>query len=149
MNKTKKVQAIKVVPRETRKKLKCSQLPHWKPHLDMYMEVRSLQFATAEDFARATEILWSIELRELPCDLAPHRTIMVPLEAVPYFKELSFTEKEVLSPDDLPGDLANQTAGSEGVYPQRNAASSPFWCLVVVKTPAMDARKGGSLFHRL
>ncbi len=74
----------------------------WKPHLDMYPELRALQFSTGQDFAAAAKFLWSPQLRDLPYDLTGNHTVIIPKEAVGYFKGLTFTESEVLSPADLP-----------------------------------------------
>src|SRR5260370_4689692 len=76
----------------------------WKPHLDMYRDLRALQFSSAEHFAAAAKLLWSAELRDLPYDLTGKHTVIIPQEAIGYFKGLTFTETEVLSPNDLPSE---------------------------------------------
>ena len=78
--------------------------PQWKPALDFYQELRAVRFADATQFAAAAELLWSEKLRDLPYDLTGNRTIIIPLEAVPYFQDLSCTITAVLHPDDLPPD---------------------------------------------
>src|SRR5439155_22853521 len=55
----------------------------WKPLLDSYQQLRSLQFPSQDRFEAAAEVLWNGELRDLPYDLVGNRTIIVPAEAVP------------------------------------------------------------------
>ncbi|MCI0639795.1 MAG: hypothetical protein L0Y72_24390 [Gemmataceae bacterium] len=74
----------------------------WKPWLDAYRELRALHFRTREGFAAAAKLLWSGELADLPYDLVGNHTILVPAEAVPYFRGLDPTETEVLQPRDMP-----------------------------------------------
>lgn len=78
-----------------------------KPFLDMYRDLRALQFSSEEQFAAAGKLLWG-DLSELPYDLVGNQTIIVPAVAVPCFAGLEFTDTEVLSPDDLPADELNE-----------------------------------------
>jgi hypothetical protein len=87
----------------------------WKPHLDMYTELRALQFSSREDFAAAGRLLWN-ELRDLPYDLTGNHTIIIPREAVRYFKGLAFHETEVLSPADLPAAELAELRREQGPY---------------------------------
>lgn len=88
----------------------------WKCHLDTYDELRALQFSTADDFAEAAKRLWSPELRDLPFDLAGNRTVIVPQAAVDYFRGLTFTESDVLSPHDLTGEELADLRRRQGPY---------------------------------
>jgi hypothetical protein len=88
----------------------------WKPHLDMYRNLRALQFSSAEHFAAAAELLWSAELRDLPYDLAANRTVIIPQEAVGYFKGLTFTNTEVLSPNDLSSEELAELRREQGPF---------------------------------
>jgi hypothetical protein len=74
-------------------------LVQWKAFL--YEELRALQFHTAEHFAAAADLLWTGELRDMPCDLVGNRTIIIPAEAVAFFAALDATATDVLSPGDL------------------------------------------------
>jgi hypothetical protein len=80
----------------------------WKPWLDSYQDLRALTFPSREQFAAAAELLWTGQLRDLPYDLVGNHTIIVPAEAVAFFRGLEVTETDVLHPSDMaPQELAD------------------------------------------
>lgn len=88
----------------------------WKPWLDSYQDLRALQFRTPEHFAAAAKLLWSGELRELPYDLVGNHTIIVPAEAVPFFRGLEVTETDVLHAGDIPPQELSELRKEQGPY---------------------------------
>src|SRR5437879_13752926 len=76
----------------------------WKPLLDCYREKRALTFKSRKEIDKAIDLLWTEELILLPHALAGGDTIIVPAEAVPYFKAkgLTFSNTRVLSAAELP-----------------------------------------------
>src|SRR5262249_26336138 len=64
-----------------------AEAPRWKAHLDLYQETRALTFKKQQELHAAIDLLWTEPLRELPHALAGGDTIIVPAEAVRYFKE--------------------------------------------------------------
>ena len=74
----------------------------WKPCLDSYEDLRTLQLRTAEHFAAPAQLLWTGELRDLPYDLVAKHTIIVPAEAAPFFRGLDVTATDVMHPADIP-----------------------------------------------
>jgi len=81
----------------------------WKPYLDMYEDIRALEFETKEDRMEAFRLLHGPDLRECPFDMAfsrGHGAIFVPADAVPYFKKLKFKEYPVSDGSDMtPEDM--------------------------------------------
>ena len=88
----------------------------WKPWLDSYQDLRALQFRSREHFAAAAKLLWTGELRDLPYDLVGCHTIIVPAEAVPYFRGLEVTETNVLHPCDMPPQELSELRKEQGPY---------------------------------
>ena len=88
----------------------------WKPWLDSYQDLRALQFRTREHFATAAKLLWTGELRDLPYDLVGNHTIIVPAEAVPFFRGLEVTETDVLHPGDMPPQELSELRKEQGPY---------------------------------
>ncbi len=88
----------------------------WKSYLASYPRVRALRFRTDKDFAIAAEILWSDSLRDIPYDLVGNRTIILPAEAVGYFRSLKFTNTQVLTPLDLPPKELAELRKEQGPY---------------------------------
>jgi len=78
-------------------------VPDWKPHLSQYAELRILAFASDKDLEAAIDLLWTDALRTLPHDTPDGKSLVVPVEAVAYFRRagLRFTEDRVLSMGDL------------------------------------------------
>jgi hypothetical protein len=94
------------------------QPSRWKAHLDYYRDKRALTFKSQQDLEAAIDLLWSNELFDLPHDLAGGDTIIVPEEAVPYFKAkgLRFRNTRVLSAGDLPPEEINKLRREQGPY---------------------------------
>lgn len=92
--------------------------PYWPPHLDAYRELASLTFATREEIDKGIELLWTDELRTLPHDLTDGRTIIVPKEAVEFFKQagLKFKERRVRRSDEVPADEMAKLRKEQGVF---------------------------------
>jgi hypothetical protein len=92
--------------------------PQWKAHLDLYKEKRALIFKEQQELHAAIELLWTEPLRELPHALAGGDTIIVPAEAVRYFKEqgLRFRNTRVLSAGELPPEEINRLRQEQGPY---------------------------------
>ena len=88
----------------------------WKPWLDSYQDLRALQFRTPEHFAAAAKLLWTGELRDLPYDLVGNHTIIVPAEAVPFFRGLEVTETDVLHPSEMPPQELSELRKEQGPY---------------------------------
>lgn len=88
----------------------------WQPFLGAYRDLRAVQFAAKADFQAATKLLWSGEFPRPPFDLVGYETIIVPAEAVSYFREqgLNFTETAVLSAGDLPAEKINKLRREQG-----------------------------------
>lgn len=79
-------------------------LLRWKPYLDMYQDIRALEFDSDEEIGKAFDLLGTPDLWELPFDIGVrpgHGAIFVPAEAVPYFQHLNCRESKVGSPSDL------------------------------------------------
>ena len=91
--------------------------PQWKSHLDYYREKRALTFKTEKDLDGALDLLWE-ELFELPHALAGGDTIIVPAEAVPYFKAkgLRFRNTRVRSAGELPPEEIARLRREQGPY---------------------------------
>src|ERR1700693_3322873 len=68
---------------------------NWKEFLSSYPELSELRFRTAKENRKALDLLDDELLREMPYDLTGDG-IVVPAEAVPYFKNIGrFTERKV------------------------------------------------------
>jgi hypothetical protein len=93
-------------------------LARWKSHLDLYREKRALIFKNDKDLDAAIDLLWGEELYELPHALAGGDTIIVPAEAVRFFKEkgLTFRNTRVRSAGDLPPGEINKLRREQGPY---------------------------------
>ena len=83
----------------------------WKSHIRQYKDAKALVFETMEEIDAAINIIRSdVNLRGMPHDIADGKTLIVPPEAIPYFrnKGLQFKEFPVLSKDQLsPVELAD------------------------------------------
>jgi hypothetical protein len=67
----------------------------WKEHLSSYRDLRELRFQTTKQNHKALGLLDSEALRDMPYDLTGGG-IVVPAEAVPYFKTAGkFTQKKL------------------------------------------------------
>jgi hypothetical protein len=90
----------------------------WRSHLDLYKDKRALTFRREKDLNAAIDLLWGDELYHLPHALAGGDTIIVPAEAVPYFKEkgLSFRTTKVLSAGDLPPAEISKLRREQGTF---------------------------------
>ncbi len=88
----------------------------WKPWLDAYRELRALHFHSREHFAAAAQLLWTGELCDLPYDLVGNHTILVPAEAVPYFRGLDATETKVLQPREMSPEELSELRKEMGPY---------------------------------
>jgi hypothetical protein len=75
-----------------------------------------VQFPSPEQFAAAAELLWSEKLRDLPYDLVGNRTIIVPLESLPFFEGLNYTVTDVLHPDELTAEELTELRKERGPY---------------------------------
>lgn len=79
-------------------KVRKSEKSDWHPQLDSYRELRAVSFESDEDLRKALKLLWtSDELFGLPRDVIGGTTMVIPAEALHYFKGLRFTATEVLS----------------------------------------------------
>jgi hypothetical protein len=90
----------------------------WNPDLDSYRELRALTFPSSDEIDAAIDLLWSGPLRDMPHELAGGDTIIVPMDAVGYFKaaNLTFSEDDVLSTRDLPANELNALRREQGTY---------------------------------
>jgi hypothetical protein len=90
----------------------------WHPDLNAYAELKALTFPSTAAIDAAIDLLWSDPLRKMPHELAGGDTIIVPGEAVGYFKgaHLTFSEDDVLSPSDLPAHQLNELRREQGPY---------------------------------
>ncbi len=90
----------------------------WKAMISSYAHLRALTFASREDFDAAIALVWTEELIEMPHDLVGSYTMIVPPEAVPFFKRsgLKFEDTEVLSAGDLPPEEIAQLRREQGGY---------------------------------
>jgi len=98
---------------------KMSTIPNWKAHLDYYNKLRALKFQSKQGIHIALELLESDALRSLPFDIVADYTIVVPAEAVQYFKDvkdLQFEDTEVLSADDIPPEEVALLRREQGPY---------------------------------
>ena|SRR5579859_2238508 len=88
------------------------QSSRWKPLLGMYRpkELRSMTFEDDAQGDAAIDLLWTDPLRDMPWDLAGGDSIIVPAEAVQFFREagLKFIENELLTHDDLTAAELNE-----------------------------------------
>jgi hypothetical protein len=78
--------------------------PSWQPHLTQYEDKRILTFSSEKDLDLAIDLLWSDELRHLPHETPDGNSLVVPAEAVAYFRRtgLRFTDKKLRCVIDLP-----------------------------------------------
>ncbi len=92
--------------------------PQWEAHLDCYREKRALIFTDDKDLDAAVDLLWSDELYNLPHALAGGDTIIVPAEAVPYFKAkgLKFRDTRLRSAGELPPEEIAKLRREQGPY---------------------------------
>jgi hypothetical protein len=90
----------------------------WHPDLNGYAELKALRFASAAEMDAAIDLLWTDPLRKMPHELAGGDTIIVPGEAVGYFKaaHLTCSQDDVLSPSDLPAPELNELRREQGPY---------------------------------
>jgi hypothetical protein len=95
-----------------------SSSPGWKAHLDCYREKRALIFTDDKDLDAAVDLLWSDDLYDLPHALAGGDTIIVPAEAVPYFRDkgLKFRNTRVRSAGELPPKEIARLRREQGPY---------------------------------
>jgi hypothetical protein len=93
-------------------------VPHWKAHLDLYRDQRALTFKDDAHLDAAVDLLWTEPLRDLPHALAGGDTIIVPAEAVRYFRDrgLQFRSTKVLSAGDLPATEIDKLRREQGPY---------------------------------
>lgn len=77
--------------------------PTWHPYLAAYREKKWLVFSSQEDLEAAIDLLWTDSLFTLPHDTPDGRSLIVPVEAVPYFERsgIPFTVHEIRSINDL------------------------------------------------
>lgn len=59
----------------------------WKTHLESYEDLNILKFASDEEADAALDLLWTDALREVPHDIVDGDTIVVPAEAVDFFRK--------------------------------------------------------------
>jgi hypothetical protein len=92
--------------------------PQWKAHLDCYREKRGLIFTDEKELDAAIDLLWSEEMHDLPHALAGGDTIIVPAEAVHYFKTkgLRFRDTRVHSAGELPPEEIAKLRREQGPY---------------------------------
>lgn len=88
------------------------------PHLDAYRELRALTFRSDRGIDAAIDLLWSEELAGVPHALAGGDTLIIPAEAVPFFKArgLKFRNTRVLSASELPAEDINRLRREQGPF---------------------------------
>lgn len=81
-------------------------MPAWQPYLSQYADQRILSFKSPKDLDAAIDLLWTDELRNLPHDTPDGQSLVIPAEAVDYFRKagIRFTAKKVRSISDLSAD---------------------------------------------
>jgi hypothetical protein len=79
-------------------------VPSWLPHLTQYKDKRILTFRSEKDLDLAIDLLWSDELRHLPHETPDGNSLVIPAEAVDYFRRtgLRFTDKKLRCVTELP-----------------------------------------------
>ena len=94
------------------------KIHQWQPCLSYYDDLRALTFATATDIEAAIDLLWTPALVNAPHDLVGSNTVIVPVEAVPYFDEagLRFTSDDVESMSDLPPSERAKLRREQGIF---------------------------------
>lgn len=88
-------------------------VPSWKPHLSQYSEQRILIFSSRKDLDAAIDLLWAEELRGLPHETPDGKSLVIPAEAVDYFRRagLRFIDKKVPCVSELPIEKIRQLRG--------------------------------------
>src|SRR5437899_832044 len=78
----------------------------WHPHLSQYHDQRILTFNSDRELAVAIDLLWSDDLRNLPHETPDGNSLVVPAEAVDFFRQagLLFEEQRALSVSELPAE---------------------------------------------
>lgn len=91
----------------------------WKPSIDDYRELRALKFYSHEDVDNAIRLLHRGKLRDCPYDLVGDNTIIVPVEAVKYFKKAGLEiskDTKVLSASELSPEERYRLRMEQGTF---------------------------------
>lgn len=98
------LRSLKRIIRDLLELLNLLIMPRWKYSIVLYGEIRALKFISDEDFEKAIKLLYSQKLRECPYDLVGDNTIIIPVQAVRYFKKekLDFKDTRVIRAGELP-----------------------------------------------
>lgn len=92
--------------------------PCWKPSIDEYPELRALKFFSQKDVDLAIDALYDLPLRGCPRAYVGDNTIIVPAEAVKFFKRARFEFKDtrVLSSSELFPEERSKLRREQGVF---------------------------------
>lgn len=93
-------------------------IPAWKPSIDDYPELRALKFFSRKDINSAIDVLHEAHLRHCPFDLVGDNTIIIPAEAVRYFRRagLEFKATRVMQASELPKDKLYELRRTQGTF---------------------------------
>lgn len=108
------------MPQSATKKAGSAPTPTgWKENLHSYREKRALRFSTEKEADAAIDLIWKKkELYGMPRAIVDADTIIVPAEAVPFFKEsgLSFSASRVVPADELTADEITRLRQEQGIF---------------------------------
>lgn len=92
--------------------------PRWKSSMDEYSELRAIKFFSQKDADLAIDLLSDPPLRNCPRAYVGDNTIIVPAEAVKFFKRAGFEFKNtrVLSSSELSSEERSKLRREQGVF---------------------------------
>jgi len=70
-------------------------VPQWKENLCYYDKLVALAFTSTESWDEAAKKLFEPPLKYMPFDLVGNQTVIVPAEAIEFFKGLEFEVQKV------------------------------------------------------
>lgn len=90
----------------------------WKTSIDEYPELRSLKFFSQQDTDLAIDLLDEPSLRNCPRAYVGDNTIIVPVQAVKFFRraEFKFKDTRVLSSSELSSEERFKLRREQGVF---------------------------------
>jgi len=88
--------------------------PEWKPFLDQYRNLLLLRFPDRKQLYAAVDLLWTEPFLNLPHDSPDGKTLILPMEALPYFAQagIKFVAEKALSISDLTEEEIEQVRRS-------------------------------------
>src|SRR4051812_3067164 len=87
----------------SKKKDKLPPVPEWKPFLSQYRNLQWVRFPHPDELDKALQLLWTEPFLDLPHDTPDGRSLVLPLESLPYFAQagIQFTAQKLRTISDL------------------------------------------------